>query len=293
MGGSYFLGKHFVNLSAKNNEVTIFTRGNNPLGLSNIKEIVGDRNKEEDLRQLKDKNFDIVVDFCAYNPKDIENVIKTFDTKIKQYIFISTVDVYKKGTNKIITEQSPLETTVYEGEVGKYILGKVALEKELSECCKKENIAFTSLRPVFIYGVDNYAPRENIFFNWIEKAGQVLFPENADGYFQMIYVDDLAEIINNVCGNKDYYNKAINICGEGIYTYETFLEELRKGCNKDFQKIPISVKDIIAQGIPLPFPLTVEESEHYSSNETDLEKFYRTKLSDGLNKAYDALYGLN
>jgi len=289
IGGSYFLGKHFVQLAAKENDVTVFNRGNRPLNLSGVNEIRGDRNNKEDIEILKTIDIDVVVDFCAYNPGDISEIVSTIGNKIKQYIFISTVDVYKKGTKKIIDENSQLETTVYCGEVGQYIAGKVALEHELEACCEEIKIAYTSVRPAIIYGPDNYAPREGIFFNWIDKARQVLSPDDENGYFQMVFVDDLSAVLCDVCGNEDFYNKALNACGDMIYTYKDFLHAIKKGCGLDFQVIELPVKDILSKGIALPFPLTEEESEKYSSLYNLMGNNNWTSLEDGLKKTHTLL----
>lgn len=286
IGGSYFLGKHFVELASNEKDVTVFNRGNRPLGIPNVKEIKGDRTRREDLEILKSLDFDAVVDFCAYSAGDISEIISVIGEKIKHYIFISTVDVYKKGTGSIIDENSPLETTVYSGEVGQYIAGKVALEDELKKCCGENDIAYTSIRPVIIYGPDNYAPREGIFFNWVDKAGQVLAPEDESGYFQMVYVDDLANAVSEVCGNEFYFNKAVNICGNKVYNYEEFLNSLKKGMEADFQVITLPVADIINKGIALPFALTAEESEEYKSLYTLDCMNNQTSLEEGLKKSY-------
>lgn len=45
IGGSYFLGKHFVTLASRENEITVFNRENRPLEIRHIREIRGDRDK--------------------------------------------------------------------------------------------------------------------------------------------------------------------------------------------------------------------------------------------------------
>lgn len=282
IGGSYFLGKHFVNEAVGENSITVFNRGNRPLNMDKVTEIHGDRALKDDLLKIGNSDFDVVVDFCAYEPGNIESVIDALGGKIKQYIFVSTVDVYKKGTNRILDETAELETTIYAGEVGQYIAGKTALEEELVKCCKARNIAYTSVRPVFIYGPDNYAPREGIFFNWVEKAGQVLAPSDETGYFQMVYVGDLAKNIIGLCGNEKAYNIAVNVCGNDVYNYQSFLEALTKACEKEFQIITLPVQDILNKGIPLPFPLTAEESEQYTTVHGELITGEQISLAEGL-----------
>ena len=56
--------------------------------------------KKAALRGLSGRHFDVVVDFCAYSRGDIAGLAKILGDTIKQYIFISTVDVLKKGDRK-------------------------------------------------------------------------------------------------------------------------------------------------------------------------------------------------
>ena len=65
MGGTRFVGKALVkNLKAKNHELILFTRGNNPFP-EDICHIPGDRNTQ-DIEKLKGMKFDVIVgSFCT------------------------------------------------------------------------------------------------------------------------------------------------------------------------------------------------------------------------------------
>lgn len=289
IGGTYFLGKAFVDLASAEHEITVLNRGNrkNTFDKSQkVKEIIIDRHALEE-KHVEGEDFDIVVDFCGYVPEDIRRVARVLKGKISQYIFISTSDVYKRGTGAPVTEQSALEDKVYEGKAGEYIRGKVALEKELPECAGQYHFSYTSIRPVFIYGPGNYAPRENIFFNWIDKAGQIIYPEDATGFFQMVYVGDVARAILQACGNAEAYDQSFNLCGPELVTYETFAESLRYATKCDFAKVMLSAEEINQKEIPLPFPLTKEESEVYESSKSALLLEDYTELHTGLSHAYE------
>lgn len=309
IGGTYFLGKAFVEQACKGSgsngkepykrtQLYLLNRGNRPLSLVNsqngnadgaqiMQEYHMDRHDTDSIKRLPEKEFDVVVDFCAYNENDIRSIIDAFGGRIGQYIFISTCDVYRRGTGMLTDESGELEERNFGGEAGEYIAGKAALEKELVSCCKEYNIRYTSIRPAFIYGPDNYAPREGIFFNWIEQAGQIIFPEDSDGQFQMVYVDDVAKIILAACGNPISYDKAYNVCGEGYLSYEIFAEILKKATGVDFEKVNLSVKDIQAQNIALPFPLTKDETELYSGEPVKELGISYTPIEQGMRETYE------
>ena len=284
IGGSYFLGKCFVSLSHEAYHITVFNRGNRPLEIDDIREIHGDRHNENDLARLKGTKYDTVVDFCAYGQGDIRLVCETLKDSIKQYIFISTVDVYEHGTGEWQDESAAFETRSFAGEEGAYISGKVALELELRECAQEYGIAYTSVRPSFIYGPDNYAPREGIYFHWISQAGQIIHPEDATGEFQMVYVEDVAQAVKNAIANEKAYNQAFNLSNTQIETYETFAGALKKGLGVSFEKVLVSVEMVRTQNIPLPFPLTKKESNLYDGKKALclMEKY--TTLTEGIRK---------
>lgn len=282
LGGSYFLGKRFVKLALNTHNLTVFNRGNNPLNIAGVTEIIGDRHNLEDLNKLTDRHYDVVVDFCAYSKNDINTVCEKLKDTINQYIFISTVDVYKRGLDKYLDESAPFEDTDFGGEAGAYISGKVALEKEIAEASKVYGFDHTVIRPAFIYGPDNYAPREGIYFHWINSASQILHPADATGEFQLVYVDDVAKAVLNVVGNEKAYDKAFNLAPFQMETYESFAQALKDAMDLDFEIVNVTVELINEKQIPLPFPLTKDESNWYDGKAAlELIGQY-TNLSEGL-----------
>lgn len=264
IGGTYFLGKHFTDLAITQHEIYLLNRGTNPQNDPRITEFHMDRHDTKKLAEISNVHFDVIVDFCAYSENDIRLLFEHLNATFDQYIFISTCDVYRRNTMRYMDENSELENRNFGGEAGDYISGKVALEKELSDCCKKYNVCYTSIRPAFIYGPDNYAPREGIYFTWIKNAGQIIQPSDATGEFQMVYVDDVARAILAACQNPLACNRAYNLCNPQMLNYTSFANILKNATGVDFQEITLPITAILEKGIPLPFPLTHEESQYYT-----------------------------
>ena len=301
IGGTYFLGKAFLEAALRDgNQVTLLNRGSRLIGQqvdahagcgeeTQLKMLRADRRDEEQLKALTGQwdpeGYDCVVDFCAYEKGDIQKVMDVLPEGVKQYVFISTCDVYRRGTGKVLDETAEFEGRDFGGEAGAYILGKVALERELAECAAKRGMHYTSIRPAFIYGPDNYAPREEIFFQWISKAGQILFPEDADGWFQFVYVKDAAKCILACLLKQDFYDLGVNLCGERV-TYESFAEALEKAVGMPITRIGVTVNDVTERGIPLPFPMTRQESESYDGSKMIKLGVELTPLSEGLRESY-------
>ena len=290
IGGSYFFGRWFTEVTHKDHDIILLNRGNLRTGLSDVRELVCDRHDREGLKSydLSGMDIDVVVDFCAYEKGDIDGILEHIGRdKPVRYIFISTVDVYKRGCSEPVKEDSPLEDEYAEGPQGDYIRGKAALERELIAAVGKYKIKGVAVRPCVLYGPLNYAPRESIYFEWIKKAGQIIHPTDADGYWQMIYVEDAARALKKLCELPDEeVRTAYNFCTSDRISYDVF-EDALKSLGLPFEKADITVCDVEAGNIPLPFPLRKEESAFYSYERSKELMQGITPLEEGLSRAFN------
>lgn len=292
IGGSYFYGRVFVMLAAGKYEVTVVNRGTYSMAEFGVRQVTGDR-REASTWGACEEDYDVAVDFCAYEKGDIAAVLENLPAGIKQYIFISTVDVYERGAGGLKDECTPFEKRVFAGEAGAYIAGKAALEQELAEECSKRGIHYTVLRPAVLYGPFNYAPRESVYIRMIVQNHILPRITGASGKFQMVYVKDGAEAIVKCLLNEKTYGEAYNLCQDRILTYDLFLDGLKEAADVELQEITFSVESAMAQGIPLPFPLTEAETELYSNEKSKRELGMEyTDFNEGIAKAYRAFKGV-
>lgn len=295
IGGSYFYGRVFVMQAAGMHDITVVNRGTYSMEEFGARQVKGDR---RDVKLWKEMtgDYDAVIDFCAYEEGDIAGVLRNMPGKVGQYVFISTVDVYRRGMEGEKDEEAPLETRVFEGEAGKYIAGKVALEQEVRQECAKRKVPCTIIRPGILYGPLNYAPREAVYIQLIVKNHVLPHVTDATGKFQVVYVKDAVQGVLKVLMNENAYGRAYNLCQDEVLTYDILYEELRKAAEgqQDWPKeLPCTVEEAGKMGIPLPFPVTEGESELYSNqrskNELGMEYI---SLSEGMGRTYRAFRGV-
>lgn len=288
IGGSYFLGRVFVMLASKEHELTLINRGTYSMSQFGVTEYKLDRNDIEALKQIPKEDYDVVVDFCAYNPNEVKKVITYLPGNIQKYVLISTADVYERGIEGKKAEGTPLSTIFYEGEAGAYIHGKIQLEKELIKECKEKKISYAILRPAIIYGPYNYAPRESEYIREIIQKGKVIFPENAYGKFQFVYVKDVANAILQIM-QKDEEEQIYNICSREISDYSSFLDVLKKVSTYSFETEYATIEQVLQKGIFAPFPLTEEETELYDGIKFEKDfGFQYTTLEEGMQRTFKA-----
>ena len=281
LGGSYFLGPIFIKKAIEaGHSVTVFNRGNRPLCIEGVSEIRGDRTVPEDLEKITEK-YDALVDFCAYEKGDIKRVKEVLGDRTGRYVFISTVDVYERGSGKILDENATFETRDFGGETGAYILGKVSLEAEI-----KELDDYCVLRPSVIYGPGNYAPRENIYFKWISAAGQILEPAPADGSFQLVFAGDVARAALEACQGEEFKCREFNVSPSPSINYEDFSRILHESCDVDFEIIKVTPEEAFLQQVPFPFPIYKEESEKYDGSALENTGFVYTDVTEGMTETW-------
>jgi len=120
-------------------------------GIRNVqgmKTIISDiRNYEETRQALEGYDFDVVVDFIAYIPEHIQNDIRLFTGKTRQFVFISSASAYQTPPEKLpITEDTPLDNPYWE-----YSRNKIACEDILREAYQKSGFPYTIVRPSHTY----------------------------------------------------------------------------------------------------------------------------------------------
>jgi len=289
IGGSYFVGKVFVEELSRipGYAIYVMNRGNVPLNIEGVTEIKCDRHDTEAMSEdIPSIVWNAVVDFCAYTPEDITTMISTLPSHaIGQYVFISTSSIYEKNNDLPISEEALQVTGPQPGPHGDYAYNKHLAEEELKIQCKENNIPWTIFRPTFIYGKYNYAPRESYFFDLVEEGKTIILPDNELALFTFLSVWDVARAIIVCIGNKNAYTKAFNLSGEELISYTRFVDVLRIITGKHISVESMSVHQIDALGIPLPFPL----DEHLIYSGTLITKeigFSYTPFVEGMRETY-------
>jgi nucleoside-diphosphate-sugar epimerase len=290
IGGSYFAGRVFVEELAKKKDVDIhvFNRGRIRLGIVGVTEHRGDREDSVQIGSVIPKeDWDAVVDFCAYSPSHIKRMLDNVPGKIKQYIFVSTTTIYQNSWNLPIRENAP---TIYgpQPELGPdadYGYDKWRAEHALRQMCTHAGIAYTILRPAIIYGFYNYAPREQYFFDLLQKGEAVVIPESGPALFNFIWVVDMARIIIRCIGEEKAYDQEFNLSSDELISYPRIVEVLEGIIGKKIPVVRKSVKEINRERVPLPFP--IDEHLVYSGVKMQrLLDFDYTPFANGLRETF-------
>ncbi|MBI5920511.1 MAG: NAD-dependent epimerase/dehydratase family protein [Betaproteobacteria bacterium] len=260
IGGSYFAGRVLVEELAKDSDfaVHVFNRGRRTLSIAGVTELIGDREQAKQIcHAIPDKEWDAVIDFCAYTPAHIKGILDNLPGKIGQYIFISTTSVYQKSWGLPIAEDAPLLAGP-QPELGSYAdygYDKVRAESTLRQMCDSSATPYTILRPTIIYGYYNYAPRETYFFDLLRNHKPIVIPQHDLALFSFIWVVDMAQMIMRCINDPRTYKATFNLAADEFVSYSRIVEVLGEITGKRIEPVRMTVPEIERQGIPLPFPL--------------------------------------
>ena len=218
LGGTGFLGPAVVNAGrARGHEFTLFNRGkSHPELFTDVEQLRGQRRRPrpdkpndpaQDLKALQDRKWDAVVDTSAYYTGEVEDVCKVLAGNVGQYVFISSISVYKtlEVDATPVDEQSPLGECAdkYVQSLGANYENYGALKRYCEETAAA---AFpgkaTLIRPGYIVGPGDPTDR---FTHWparFLRGGECLAPGAPDNDLQFIDVRDLGEWIVHTIENK-------------------------------------------------------------------------------------------
>lgn len=289
IGGSYFMGRVFNILASRSGEyeITVLNRGRYELNLENVVQIHFDRHNTSMVRGIVPADtYDAIIDFCAYEPGDISGFTSAMLTKTKQYIYISTASVYDPYAPAPVAETAPVASRFGTDENSLYVEKKLKLEDELKQAARYGGFAWTIMRPAFVYGPFNYAPREPMYFQNLLKNAPIPHPTDAAAKFNFVYVKDIAAMLMAAVANDRAYNEIFNLSAPEQLDYDSFLAALEAAHGKKIETIPMTSAEIAEKQIPLPFPLKYDELYDGSKIERLLGVKY-TPFDTAFKETYD------
>ncbi len=227
LGGTNYLGPAIVNSSlALGHEITLFNRGiTNPNLYPNLEKLKGNRIIEkEDLKALEgSRKWDIVIDTWTADPRMIRRTGEILKSRIKKYVFVSSIAVYKDKTVEGINETSPLHEVTEFIPGMSYYQSKVLCEEVVRKLFPENNII---VRPPGIFGKRDES-WSFVYWLWrIKIGGEVLAPGDGTDFVQWIDVRDVANFITlAIETNQNGVYNTIGPSKEPL-VFKTFLERI-------------------------------------------------------------------
>jgi len=193
MGGTRFIGVYLTKiLVEQGHEVVLFNRGNKPAPVDGVKQIKGDRTDASQLKnKLSQEQFDAVFDNNGRELSDTQPLAELFKDRVQHFVYMSSAGVYLKSDQLPHVEGDAVDPKSRHK-------GKHETEAYLTQL----GLPWTSIRPTYIYGPQNYNDLEAWFFDRIVRDRPIPIPGNGLHITQFGHCKDLAMAMSQVLGNK-------------------------------------------------------------------------------------------
>lgn len=284
MGGTRFIGVYLTKLLVEQgHEVVLFNRGNKPAPVEGLQQIHGDRTNAEDLKAtLAGESFDAVFDNNGRSLSDTQPLVDLFGKTVSHFVYVSSAGVYLKSDQMPHREGDPVDPK--SRHRGKF---------ETEDYLREQGIPFTSIRPVYIYGPQNYNDLEAWFFDRIVRDRPIPIPGDGMAITQLGHVYDLAAAMTYVLGNLNAIGKIYNVSGDRYVTFDGLARACAIAAGKSPEDLTLVHYDPkqFDFGKRKAFPMRVQ---HFFADiqaaKTDLSWEPTFSLVDGLKDAFQADY---
>ncbi|WP_027402803.1 NAD-dependent epimerase/dehydratase family protein [Aphanizomenon flos-aquae] len=229
IGGTRFIGVYLTELLMKaGHEVVLFNRGNHaaPAGVG---QIIGDRTNSTQLQEkLAPESFDVVFDNNGRELTDTQPLAEIFQGRVKHFVYMSSAGVYLKSDQMPHLEGDAIDPK--SRHKGKH---------ETEAYLKQLGIPFTSIRPTYIYGPQNYNPLESWFFDRVVRDRPICIPGNGMHLTQLGHVWDLSQAMTQIIGNDQAIGQIYNISGDRFVTFDGLARACAVAAGKSADDIKI------------------------------------------------------
>jgi nucleoside-diphosphate-sugar epimerase len=226
IGGTGNISTEVSKLCVKNGiDLYLINRGNKKGLINGCNEIIADiSNFTETDFALRSHDWDVVVNWIAFTKDDIENDLKLFEGKTKQYIFISSASAYEKPpTSPFITESTPLKNFFWQ-----YSRDKIKCEETLNNIYKTHKFPITIVRPSLTYDTVIPLPigawTEYTTINRMENGQKVIVHGDGTALWTIMHAKDFAKGFIGLLGNNSAIGEAFHITSDEVLTWNQIYE---------------------------------------------------------------------
>jgi nucleoside-diphosphate-sugar epimerase len=212
---------------ARGFNLTLLNRGQQKIEIPGCRTLVADIHHPQAIAAiLNTMKIDVVVDWIAFTPDDIERDLSLFGNRVGQYIFISSAAVYQKPpSHHVVTELTPISNPYWD-----YARNKIACEERLMQAFRDEGFPVTIVRPSFTY--DRYMPVAIGGFGCytlaerMKKGKPIIVHGDGSSLWVMTHAEDFARGLLGVIGNSHAVGQAFHITSDEVLTWNQIYQTI-------------------------------------------------------------------
>jgi len=200
-------------------DLSVLNRGRStvrplPPGVSMLRADIREPRSVRD--EIRDREFDAVVDWVAFTPEHVRADIELFRGRTGQYVFISSASAYQTPPARMpVTESTPLRNPYWQ-----YSRDKIACEETLVTAYREEGFPATIIRPSHTYD-ETLVPFDG---GWTVLgrmlAGKaVIVHGDGTSLWTITHHDDFARAFVPLLGHPRTLGEAIHITSDDVLTW--------------------------------------------------------------------------
>jgi len=235
---------------SKGVDLYLLNRGLRQADLPGCQTLTANIHQPEEVRTaLQNLEFDVVVDWIAYTPEDIERDLMLFTGQVKQFIFISSASAYQKPpAHYLITESTPLHNPYWD-----YSRNKIACEELLMRAYREEGFPATIVRPSLTYdpnfpiaiggwGCYTLADR-------LKKGRPIIVHGDGSSLWVVTHAEDFGRGFLGLLGNQQTLGHAFHITSDEVLTWNQIYQTIAEALGVEANIVHIA-SDFIAKVAP-------------------------------------------
>jgi len=231
-------------------ELYLLNRGNRPERVpAGARVIQCDISQESEVTQkLEGMTFDVVADFIAFVPGQVERDIRLFSGKTAQYIFISSASAYQKPLSHYrITESTPLANPYWE-----YSRNKIACEERLMHEYRKTGFPITIVRPSHTYD-ERSVPlavhgRKGSWqvISRILQGKPVIIHGDGSSLWTLTHSSDFAKAFVGLMANPAAIGESVHITSDESLTWDAIYDIIGRALGVSVKKVHVATDFLAA-----------------------------------------------
>ena len=207
-------------------DLTLLNRGNRAGDVPGARQLVLDIQQENAVAQaIENERYDVVADFIAFTPDQVQRDIRLFAGKTEQYIFISSASAYQKPlAHPVIRESTPLFNPYWQ-----YSRSKIDCENVLMDAYRQTGFPVTIVRPSHTFSYRSFPVAihgKNGAWQVMKRmmeGKKVLVPGDGSSLWAVMSSDDFAPAFVGLMGNIHAIGQAVQIASEELLTWNQIL----------------------------------------------------------------------
>lgn len=253
IGGSGVISRAVTQQTiAAGHELWLMNRGQHrPVEGARI--LVADINDGSSTRAaLRGHNWDVVVQWIAFAPPDIQRDLELFRDNARQYIFISSASIYQKPALQYpITESTPRVNPHWD-----YSQKKIACELELEAAHRATGFSYTIVRPSLTYGDDQIPLVLNAWqqpwtaIDRMRRGAPLIIPGDGTSLWTITHNSDFAQGLIGLFGHPAALGEAFHITSDEVLTWNRIFALTAEAAGVTAPKFVHMTSDFIISCVP-------------------------------------------